>query len=77
MVHVVCYESKGNDLMLGFFAILFIIVCVGILGWLLWMEHQIDNPERIPETEQEKYVRDMKERIKVAEFRFKRSILEQ
>ena len=63
--------------MLGFFAILFIILCIGILGWLLWMENQIDNPERIPETEQEKYVRDMKERIKVAEFRFKRSILEQ
>ena len=63
--------------MLGFFAILFIILCIGMLGWLLWMEHQIDNPPRIPETEQEKYVRDMKERIKVAEFRFKRSILEQ
>ncbi len=60
--------------MLGFSAILFIIISVGILGWLLWMEHQIDNPPKIPETESEKHVRDMKERIKVAEWRFKRSI---
>ena len=60
--------------MLGFSAILFIIISFGILGWLLWIEYKIDNPPSIPETESEKYVRDMKERIKVAEWRFKRSI---
>ena len=60
--------------MLGFSAILFIIISFGILGWLLWMEYQIDNPPRIPETEAEKHVRDIKERIKVAEWKFKRSI---
>ena len=60
--------------MLGFSAILFIIISFGILGWLLWIEYQIDNPPSIPETESEKYVRDMKERIRVAEWRFKRSI---
>tara|TARA_B100000683_G_scaffold276010_1_gene328562 strand:+ start:5822 stop:6013 length:192 start_codon:yes stop_codon:yes gene_type:complete len=60
--------------MLGFSAILFIIISFGILGWLLWIEYKIDNPPSIPETESEKYVRDMKERIRVAEWRFKRSI---
>ena len=60
--------------MLGFAAIVFIILAIGMLGWLLWMEHQIDYPAPIPETESEKHVRDMKERIKVAEWRFKRSI---
>ena len=60
--------------MLGFSAILFIIISFGILGWLLWIEYKIDNPPSIPETESEKYVRDIKERIRVAEWRFKRSI---
>ena len=60
--------------MLGFAAIVFIILAIGMLGWLLCMEHQIDYPAPIPETESEKHVRDMKERIKVAEWRFKRSI---
>jgi len=60
--------------MLGFGAILFIVSGVLMIGWLLYMEYKLENPDPIPETEQEKFVRDMKERIKVADWRFKRSI---
>jgi len=60
--------------MLGFSAILFIIISIGILGWLLWMEHQIDNPPKIPETESEKHVRQMKLRIQQAEWEFNKEL---
>ena len=60
--------------MLGFSAILFIIISVGILGWLLWMEHQIDYPSPIPETESEKHVRRMKLRIQQAEWEFNKEL---
>ena len=60
--------------MLGFGAITFIVAGVLMIGWLVYMDYKLDNPDPIPETEQEKSVRDLKERIKVADWRFKRSI---
>ena len=56
------------------FVFTLILALIGLLGYLVWMDEQIYNPPRIPETEQERVVRDIKERIKVAEWRFKRSI---
>jgi len=56
------------------FVCILILALTGLLGYLVWMDEQIHNPPRIPETEQERAVRDIKERIKVAEWRFKRSI---
>ena len=60
--------------MLGFGAITFIVAGVLMIGWLVYMDYKLDNPDPIPETEQEKSIRDLKERIKVADWRFKRSI---
>ena len=60
--------------MLGFGAITFIVAGVLMIGGLVYMDYKLDNPDPIPETEQEKSVRDLKERIKVADWRFKRSI---
>ena len=60
--------------MFGFGAITFIVAGVLMIGWLVYMDYKLDNPDPIPETEQEKSVRDLKERIKVADWRFKRSI---
>ena len=60
--------------MLGFGAITFIVAGVLMIGWLVYMDYKLDNPDPIPETEQEKSVRNLKERIKVADWRFKRSI---
>ena len=60
--------------MLGFAAIVLIILTIGILGWLLWMEHQIDYPPSIPETESEKHVRQMKLRIQQAEWEFNKEL---
>ena len=56
--------------MLGFTFIVLTIAFFGMLGWLLWMEHQIDCPPPIPETESEKHVRQMKLRIADAEWKF-------
>ena len=60
--------------MLGFGAITFIVAGILMIGWLVYMDYKLDNPDPIPETQQEKSVRDLKERIKVADWRFKRSI---
>ena len=60
--------------MLGFAAIIFIVLTIGMLGWLLWMEHQIDYPSPIPETESEKHVRRMKLRIQQAEWEFNKEL---
>ena len=61
--------SRGS-----FAAIIFIVLTIGMLGWLLWMEHQIDYPEPIPETESEKQVRQMKLRIQQAEWEFNKEL---
>jgi hypothetical protein len=74
MVYVVYYESKRNDLMLLVFVSIFVMILIGLLGYLVWMDDQIYNPKYIPETEQEKQVREMKLRIQDAEWKFKREI---
>lgn len=56
------------------FISIFVSILIGLLGYLLWMDEQIHNPPRIPETEQEKHVREMKLRIHNAEWKFKREI---
>ena len=59
------------------FVFTLILALIGLLGYLVWMDEQIYNPPRIPETDQERAVRDIKERIKVAEWQFKKLIGEQ
>ena len=50
----------------------FLIFFVAMIIWGYWM-HEIEIPP-IPETEQEKHVRQMKMRISEAEWKFKREI---
>ena len=56
------------------FVSIFVSILIGLLGYLMWMDEQIYNPPRMPETEQEKLVRDIKLRIADAEWKFKREI---
>jgi hypothetical protein len=56
------------------FVSIFVSILIGLLGYLMWMDEQIYNPPRMPETEQEKHVREMKLRIHNAEWKFKREI---
>ena len=56
------------------FVSIFVSILIGLLGYLMWMDEQIYNPPRMPETEQEKLVRDIKLRIADAEGKFKREI---
>ena len=51
---------------------IFLIFFVAMIIWGYWM-YEIEIPP-IPETEQEKHVRQMKLRISDAELRFKREI---
>ena len=50
----------------------FLIFFVAMIIWGYWM-YEIEIPP-IPETEQEKHVRQMKMRISEAEWKFKREI---
>ena len=50
----------------------FLIFFVAMIIWGYWM-YEIETPS-IPETEQEKHVRQMKMRISEAEWKFKREI---
>lgn len=59
------------------FVFTLILALIGLLGYLVWMDEQIYNPPKIPQTEAERKVVDIKERIKVAEWRFKKLIGEQ
>ena len=79
LVLLVYYESKRNDLMGWVFVCTLIILISALLGFVWWMdEEQIHNPPRIPETETEKKCcSDIKERIKVAEWKLKRLMGEQ
>ena len=49
-----------------------LIFFIAMIIWGYWM-HEIEIPP-IPETEQEKHVRQMKMRISEAEWKFKREI---
>ena len=40
--------------MLLVFVSIFVMILIGLLGYLVWMDDQIYNPKYIPETEQEK-----------------------
>ena len=61
----------GGDMM-GFIILVFLLSFLGLIIWGYWM-HEIEIPP-IPETEQEKHVRQMKMRISEAEWKFKREI---
>ena len=52
--------------------IIFLLFVIGIVIWGYWL-YEIEVPP-IPETEQEKHVRQMKMRISEAEWKFKREI---
>tara|TARA_B100000900_G_scaffold407440_1_gene420152 strand:+ start:532 stop:711 length:180 start_codon:yes stop_codon:yes gene_type:complete len=52
--------------------IIFLLFVIGIVIWGYWL-YEIEIPP-IPETEQEKHVRQMKMRISEAEWKFKREI---
>ena len=60
--------------MLLVFVSIFVMMLIGMLGYLVWMDDQIYNPPHIPETEAERHVREMKLRIHNAEWKFKREI---
>ena len=57
-----------------FFFFLLAILFIALLGFVWWMEDGLYNPKPIPETESEKFVRNLKMRISDAEFKFKREI---
>jgi len=58
--------------MMFFMILMFLLSVIGIIIWGAWM-YEIEVPP-IPETEQEKHVRQMKMRISEAEWKFKREI---
>ena len=60
-----------------FLLIIASILLVVILGYAVYMEDQLLNPPKIPETELEKSVRKIKLQIADAEWKFKREIGEQ
>ena len=60
--------------MLLVFVSIFVMMLIGMLGYLVWMDDQIYNPKYMPETESERHVREMKLRIHNAEWKFKREI---
>ena len=62
---------------MGFLFFILIILISALLGFVWWMEEQIYNSPRIPQTETEKKVVDIKERIKVAEWKLKKLVAEQ
>ena len=57
---------------MGFIILVFLLSFLGLIIWGYWM-YEIEIPP-IPETEQEKHVRQMKMRIKDAELRFTREL---
>ena len=57
---------------MGFIILVFLLSFLGLIIWGYWM-YEIEIPP-IPETEQEKHVRQMKLRISDAELKFKREI---
>ena len=59
------------------FSFILIIFISALLGFVWWMEEAIYNSTRIPQTETEKKVVDIKERIKVAEWKLKKLVAEQ
>lgn len=58
--------------MMGFIILVFLLTFLGLIIWGYWM-YEIELAP-IPETEQEKHVRQMKMRINDAELKFKREI---
>ena len=50
------------------FSFILITFIFALLGFVWWMEEAIYNSPRIPQTETERKVVDIKERIKVAEW---------
>ena len=60
--------------MLLVFISIFLMLLVGMLGYLVWMDDQIYNPPYMPETESEKHVRQMKLRIQQAEWEFNKEL---
>ena len=59
------------------FSFILITLITALLVFVWWMEEAIYNLPRIPQTETEKKVIDIKERIKVAEWRLKKLVNEQ
>ena len=59
------------------FSFILITFIFALLGFVWWMEEAIYNSLRIPQTETERKVVDIKERIKVAEWRLKKLVGEQ
>ncbi len=59
------------------FSFILITFIFALLGFVWWMEEAIYNSPRIPQTETERKVVDIKERIKVAEWRLKKLVGEQ
>ena len=60
--------------MLLVFVSIFVMILIGLLGYLVWMDDQIYNPQYMHETEAERHVKEMKLRIHNAEWKFKREI---
>ena len=59
------------------FSFILISFIFALLVFVWWMEEAIYNSPRIPQTETEKKVVDIKERIKVAEWKLKKLVAEQ
>lgn len=59
------------------FSFILITFISALLGFVWWMEEEIYNSPRIPQTETERKVVDIKERIKVAEWKLKKLVGEQ
>ena len=59
------------------FSFILITFIFALLGFVWWMEESIYNSPRIPQTETERKVVDIKERIKVAEWKLKKLVGEQ
>lgn len=59
------------------FSFILITLITALLVFVWWMEEAIYNSPRIPQTETERKVVDIKERIKVAEWKLKKLVAEQ
>ena len=59
------------------FSLILIILITALLVFVWWMEEAIYNLPKIPQTNTERKVVDIKERIKVAEWRLKKLVGEQ
>lgn len=57
--------------MMLFWIMTVIVSLIVIMGWLVWVDEQIENPKPIPQTKQEEAVQMMKLRIADAQWKVK------